>query len=107
MSFISPITIGLSLFVLVLSSTSTSAGQPAGDYVIGPHDVLAIQVFDQTDLGGKYTVETDGTFSFPLIGRVTAAGMSFRKVENEAQKKIAGRDFRKPQGRGSGRPYPG
>ncbi len=97
MSFISPITIGLSLFVLVLSSTSTSAGQPAGDYVIGPHDVLAIQVFDQTDLGGKYTVETDGTFSFPLIGRVTAAGMSLRKFESELKKRLADGYFRNPQ----------
>jgi polysaccharide export outer membrane protein len=97
MSFISSITIGLSLFFLVLSSTSTSAGQPAGDYVIGPHDVLAIQVFDQTDLGGKYTVETDGTFSFPLIGRVTAAGMSLRKFESELKKRLADGYFRNPQ----------
>jgi polysaccharide export outer membrane protein len=91
------ITIGLSLFFVLLSSTPPSAGQPAADYVIGPHDVLAIQVFDQTDLGGKYTVETDGTFSFPLIGRVTAAGMSLRKFESELKKRLADGYFRNPQ----------
>ena len=53
--------------------------QSAGDYVIGPQDVLTIQVFDQADLGGKYAVETDGTFSFPLIGRITAAGLTLRE----------------------------
>ncbi len=56
-----------------------------------------IQVFDQPDLGGRYTVETDGTFSFPLIGRIKAAGMSLRAFENELKKKLADGYFRNPQ----------
>jgi polysaccharide export outer membrane protein len=60
---------------------AAARAQSAADYVIGPQDVLTIQVFDQADLGGKYTVETDGTFSFPLIGRVQAAGMTLRAFE--------------------------
>ena len=40
-------------------------------------------VFDQADLGGKYAVELDGTFTFPLIGRVKAGGMTLRDVEAE------------------------
>jgi polysaccharide export outer membrane protein len=75
----------------------TALAQSAGDYVIGPHDVLSIQVFDQADLGGKYSVETDGTFSFPLIGRVTAAGLTLRKFETELKKKLADGYFRNPQ----------
>ena len=50
-----------------------------------PQDVLTIQVFDQADLGGKYTVETDGTFSFPLIGRVKAGGLTLRAVRRRAE----------------------
>jgi polysaccharide export outer membrane protein len=69
----------------------------AADYVIGPQDVLTIQVFDQADLGGKYTVETDGTFSFPLIGRVHAGGMTLRAFETELRKKLADGYFRNPQ----------
>jgi polysaccharide export outer membrane protein len=86
----------LSLLCLV-GSTMGPAAQSNSDYVIGPQDVLNIQVFDQADLGGKYTVETDGTFSFPLIGRITAGGMTLRKFEIELKKKLADGYFRNPQ----------
>jgi polysaccharide export outer membrane protein len=86
----------LTLWCALVASAGANA-QPAADYVIGPQDVLAIQVFDQADLGGKYTVETDGTFSFPLIGRVTAAGMTMRNLENALRRKLADGYFRDPQ----------
>src|SRR3954464_14520451 len=86
-------TLALALFVL---SGSIVLAQSA-DYVIGPQDVLTIQVFDQADLGGKYTVETDGSFSFPLVGRVTAGGMTLRRFENELKKKLADGYFKNPQ----------
>ena len=86
----------LSLICVVTMSFGVSA-QSNGDYVIGPQDVLNIQVFDQADLGGKYTVETDGTFSFPLIGRVTAGGLTLRKVETELKKRLADGYFKNPQ----------
>ena len=82
--------------LLLVLSASLSA-QSAGDYVIGAQDVLTIQVFDQADLGGKYTVETDGTFSFPLIGRVKAGGMTLRAFEGELKTKLADGYFKNPQ----------
>ena len=82
---------------LLLATASPAQSQSAGDYQIGPQDVLTIQVFDQADLGGKYTVETDGTFSFPLIGRVKAAGMTLRAFEVELKAKLADGYFRNPQ----------
>jgi polysaccharide biosynthesis/export protein len=88
-------TAAIALCALVLPAAAFA--QSAGDYVIGPQDVLTIQVFDQADLGGKYTVETDGTFSFPLIGRVTAGGLTLRKFEGELKKKLADGYFRNPQ----------
>ncbi len=72
-------------------------GQAPADYVIGPQDVLTIQVFDQADLGGKYTVETDGTFTFPLIGRVKAGGMTLRSLEADLRKRLADGYFKNPQ----------
>jgi polysaccharide export outer membrane protein len=73
------------------------AQSPPADYVVGPQDVLAVQLFDQPDLGGKYTVEADGTFSFPLIGRVTAGGLTLRNVESELRKQLANGYFTNPQ----------
>jgi polysaccharide export outer membrane protein len=79
--------------------TTAVAGQSqsAADYVVGAQDVLAIQVFDQPDLGGKYTVESDGTFSFPLVGRVKAGGMTLRAFETELKRKLSDGYFKNPQ----------
>jgi polysaccharide biosynthesis/export protein len=82
---------------LLCLSSAAALAQTAGDYVIGPQDVLTIQVFDQADLGGKYSVETDGTFSFPLIGRVKAGGLTLRSFETELKTKLADGFFRNPQ----------
>jgi polysaccharide export outer membrane protein len=67
------------------------------DYVIGPQDVLSITVFDQKDLDGRYTVETDGTFTFPLVGRVSAGGTTVRQFEAALRAKLANGYFKNPQ----------
>lgn len=82
---------------LTFSAPALSQTQSAGNYVIGPQDVLAINVFDQAGLGGKYSVEADGTFSFPLVGRVKAAGLTLREFEQELKKRLADGFFKNPQ----------
>jgi polysaccharide export outer membrane protein len=67
------------------------------DYQIGAQDVLTITVFGETDLSGKYTVEQDGTFTFPLIGRVTAGNVTLRTLEQELKKKLADGFLKNPQ----------
>jgi polysaccharide biosynthesis/export protein len=84
-------------FLLINPSIGRAQTSAAANYVIGPQDVLAVNVFDQADLGGKYTVEADGTFSFPLIGRVKAAGLTLRQFEEELKKQLADGFFRDPQ----------
>ena len=85
------------LVIAVTLAGSFAAAQSAADYVIGPADVLTIQLFDQPDLGGKFTVEADGSFSFPLIGRITAGGSTLRGFETELKRKLADGYFRNPQ----------
>ena len=85
------------LLLALLFAPVVLHAQSAGNYTIGAQDVLTIQVFDQPDLGGKYTVEADGTFSFPLVGRVKAGGMSLRGFEGELKKKLADGYFKNPQ----------
>ena len=82
---------------VVLPASAGAQAQSAAAYVIGSQDILAIQVFDQTDLAGKYTVEADGTISFPLLGRVTAGGMTLRSFESELKKRLADGYFVDPQ----------
>ncbi len=59
--------------------------------------MLTITVWDQNDLSGKFTVETDGSFTFPLIGRIQAGGLTLRQIENELKKRLADGYFKNPQ----------
>jgi polysaccharide export outer membrane protein len=71
---------------------------PAADYRIGPKDVLSITVFGEPDLTGKsYTVDGDGMFSFPMVGRVKAAGLTVPQLEQELRHKLVPDYFKNPQ----------
>src|SRR5262249_50430853 len=87
------------LLFLVLASTAMFARPASGqtDYRIGPQDVLNVTVFGETDLSGKYTVEADGTFTYPLIGRVKAGGFTLREFEQELRKRLTGDYLKNPQ----------
>lgn len=68
------------------------------EYSVGPQDVLTIQVFGEPDLSGKYTVEQDGSFTYPQIGRIKAGGLTLRALEQELRKQLAdGQILRNPQ----------
>lgn len=71
---------------------------PVTDYVVGPQDVLTITSYDQADLSGKFSVEADGTFTYPMIGRFTAGGLTLRQVEDGLKKRLKDEGFfRNPQ----------
>jgi polysaccharide export outer membrane protein len=80
-----------------LFEQSSFAQSTSSDYSIGPQDVLAIVVFDQPDLSGKYAVEIDGSFTFPYIGRVKAGGLTIRAFEQELRTRLADGFFKDPQ----------
>src|SRR5438552_1545477 len=69
-------------------AAAASAGASSANYIIGAHDVLIITSYDDKDLSGKFTVETDGTFTFPMLGRITAAGMTLRDTEASIEKRL-------------------
>lgn len=73
------------------------APQEQPDYIIGPQDVLLISLYDQEELGGKYAVDADGTFTFPLIGRVKAAGLTLRQLEQQMREMLMDGYFVNPQ----------
>ena len=85
------------VLVLVAAIAPAAAPPEARGYVIGPDDVLAVADFDQSDLSGKYTVQADGTFTFPLIGKVKAGGLTLSELETELKKQLANGYFRNPQ----------
>ena len=93
--------VAIAAFTLAALSATARAHQapvpPPTDYVIGAQDVLMITVYDQFDLNGKFVVDTDGTFTFPLIGRVKAGGLTLRQLETEMKRMLMDGFFRNPQ----------
>ena len=80
----------------MLGAAAMLAQAPApavSDYVVGAQDVLTITSYDQPDLSGHFAVETDGTFTYPLIGRVTAGGLSLRALETQLKKRLKDEGF--------------
>src|SRR5688572_33459018 len=85
------------LFLTALQVQPQVAPDARRAYIVGPNDVLAVSVYDQPQLTGKYTVEADGTFTFPLIGRVTVGGISLRAIEDEIRSRLARGYLKDPQ----------
>lgn len=92
--------LGLAVALLLAVSPlalQARAQQAQPDYIIGPQDVLLISLYDQEELGGKYAVDADGTFTFPLIGRVKAAGLTLRQLEQQMREMLMDGYFVNPQ----------
>ena len=62
---------------------------PTMGYTLGPGDVLRVSVYDNPDLSQEVTIEADGAFSYPLIGRVQAAGLPVRQLEGLLAQRFA------------------
>jgi polysaccharide export outer membrane protein len=67
------------------------------EYLIGPSDVLNISVFGNDDLKQTVTVQSDGTFLFPLIGRVKASDLTVRELERKLTTLLGQRFIKNPQ----------
>jgi polysaccharide biosynthesis/export protein len=83
--------------LMVLTGISNPVTAQLTDYIVGPQDVLTVTVFGEAELTGKYTVEQDGTFTFPQIGRVNAGGQTLRSIEQQLRTKLADGYLKNPQ----------
>jgi len=73
------------------TTTAAHEERPQGkddNYVIGPDDLLHIQVWDHPDLERKIFVSKHGTFSYPFIGEIRTAGLSVDAVEQEIASRL-------------------
>jgi polysaccharide export outer membrane protein len=73
---------------LVFSLLLVASVAAVDDYVVGPNDVLTITVFDQPQLTGRFIVQADGTFTFPLLGRLKAGGLTMQSLEDELRDRL-------------------
>jgi polysaccharide export outer membrane protein len=94
------------LLAILLTATGFAQAGPAGaakgdkpasvpvnvaanpDYVIGESDMLAINVWHEQELSRVLPVRADGKISLPLIGDITASGLSPTQLQAEIGKKL-------------------
>jgi len=71
---------------LSLIAAPASAQQP---YVLGPEDVIEVTVYGQADLTRTVTILPDGTISLPLVGIMTASGLTIEELTKQLADRYA------------------
>ena len=66
----------------VIETLPPPASESFRNYELAPGDRVKIDIFNQVDLSGEFTLDEEGRFSMPLIGTVEAAGLTPLALED-------------------------
>jgi polysaccharide biosynthesis/export protein len=69
-------------------TTPSDSVKPKTDYVIGPGDLLAINVWNEPEVTGKVPVRTDGKITVPLVGEIQASGLTPDRLQATITQKL-------------------
>ena len=73
----------VTLLLWSLSVSPVRAQNPdSKDFIVGPEDVMEIQVWDNKDLNQIVFVGPDGKASLPLVGEIQAAGKTVQELQD-------------------------
>lgn len=64
------------------------ADKAAQDYRLANGDKVHIDVFNETNLSGDYTIAANGQIALPLAGAVTAAGLTIPQLQQSVVKTL-------------------
>lgn len=70
------------------TNTSSSYQVNPAEYVIGSDDMLAINVWKETEISRTVQVRPDGKISLPLVGEIQAAGMQPLQLQQQIADKL-------------------
>ena len=76
------------LIVLLSLASPAQTAAPPSEYVVGPQDVLRIAVFGEDDLKREVSLDSEGTFDFPYIGRIKAGGLTARAISEQVSARL-------------------
>ena len=88
---------GVAPDVQSVEGTSAPAERLGGNYIIGPEDVLDVEVFNVPELAKSVRVANDGTIVLSLIGRVKAAGLTSEQLREEVENRYGETYLQNPQ----------
>jgi polysaccharide export outer membrane protein len=79
------------------AATPSDAAKPAQSYILGPEDVVEIEVLGQSDFKVRAPIGADGTIKLPYIGSMAAANKTTDQLSADiSQALVAGGYFAKP-----------
>jgi polysaccharide export outer membrane protein len=67
----------------------------AESYILGPGDVISVDMFNQPEISKAYRVLIDGTVSLPMVGNVPVRGLTLRQAADAISTRYA-KYFRRP-----------
>ena len=63
-------------------------GNPTGEYLLAPGDVIFVRVFNQEGLSGRTRIRPDGRVTIPLLNDIQAAGRTTEALANSVQDQL-------------------
>jgi len=67
---------------------ATPAPPPAAEYLIGPDDLLAVNVWREPEISRNVLVRPDGKISLPLVGDLRASGRTPAQLQDEIKDQL-------------------
>jgi polysaccharide export outer membrane protein len=74
----------LTLFFIALIVVMPLGAQEP-DYRLQPEDIIRITVYEQPDLATSERITSEGKISFPLLGKVKAAGLTVSELRDKIE----------------------
>jgi polysaccharide export outer membrane protein len=85
------------VIVALLLGAYPALSAQSNEYALGPHDVFTITVWGPGGLSERFTVEADGTFTFPILGRLRAGGLTVRQLQDDLTNRLREGYFNDPR----------
>jgi polysaccharide export outer membrane protein len=71
------------------ATRALTASPQGSDYVIGADDVLAVNVWKESEISREMPVRPDGKISLPLVGDVQAGGLTAQQLQQSIRDRLA------------------
>lgn len=81
----------------VLPEEPSRLAAVSNNYVLGSGDRIQLTVYGESDLSGEFEIGSTGAVALPLIGSVTAAGLTLENFVQAVQAKLADGYLKNPR----------
>ena len=88
--------IALCFLVGTVATAQVPAPTRPSDYILGPGDVVEVEVLGQADFGkARVKVQPDGTIPLPVLGTIQAGGRTAQQLAALVQQKLVQAEYYK------------